>query len=75
MYRVDLVLLSCKTTDVVTVPALLVVAGAYSLGSIFVLMMVEVLVPFVLLLTTTSNVSAVTVAVTSICDQRIVPTG
>lgn len=75
MYRVDIVLLSRKTTDVVTVPALLVVAGAYSLGSIFVLMMVEVLVPFVLLLTTSSNVSAVTVAVTSICDQWIVATG
>ncbi len=74
MYRVELLLPACKTTDVVTVPALSTVSGIYSLGSILVLLMVEVLVSFVLLLTTSSNVAAVMVAVTFICDQRMVGT-
>lgn len=75
MYLVELVLPSCKITDVVTVPAPLVVAGAYPLGSISGLVMVEVLVMFVLLLTTSSTVSAVTVAVTTIDDQLKGATG
>lgn len=71
-YWVDFVLPKSRITDTVTVPALLVVlGGAYWLRSTSVLKIVDVLVLFVLLLTTNNNVSKVIVVAMDACVHRI----